>query len=747
MQTQNRRLAAILFTDVVGFTSIMQRDEAAAIQIIRRHNQVLEKWASQYQGEVLNFFGDGCLCAFSTATEAVKAAMHVQQELKDAPAIPLRIGLHIGEISFEDGKALGDAVNIASRVQSLAVANSILFSQEIYGKLRNHPEFKTVSLGRFEFKNVEEPMEVFALANEGFHVPKREEMSGKLKTVSEGKKSFNSRWLIIGLLAIIFIAGFLYYYKASTKQDIKLIKSIAVLPFKNESVSKAENEPFCNGISLAVLKNLTWIKEFIPIAFQSTERYRQTTKSIPEIARELDVNYIVQGNVQRHNDKVKVFASLVNGETGQQMWADEFSGEIKDIFSLQDEIAKKIASELQVKLSPQENKEIERVATMNIAAWEKYNEALDRYVKLVLKNWPSYSNLKNDPEKLREFTAARNAADDALGLDPSMAEAKILKGKIILYGLEASGWSGSVKSIDTIQMLAKQALDIDNSSVDANCLMARAFRLKNKEDSVFKYIQSAVNLSPKNFEANRTAGDYYYEKDPVKAVKYYLKALRVDPVSIWTPGIYENIGFTYSSVGDFQKAETYFKKGLEKLETNHGLFVLMILYNHSRQPDSVIKYSKRMLKYDDKNALYQVAEVTCYQLNDWKNGEKLYEEVWNRYHDEHINDHRWAIALYKTGNRVKADMLMERSYQFYLKNEPDSYDMAGLYAWRGDKKNAYRILKNFNWGWSSAYLIQFDPLFDNLRNDQEFKDLLSKVLEKKKQQKEQLRDLEAKGEL
>ena len=746
MQTQNRRLAAILFTDVVGFTSMMQKDEKAAIQTIRRHNKVLEKWAAVYNGEVLNFFGDGCLCAFNSATEAVTAAMAVQKELQEDPPVPLRIGLHIGEISFEDGKALGDAVNLASRVQSLAVANSILLSGEMYGKIRNHPEFKAVSLGRFDFKNVEEPMEVFALSNEGFVVPKREEMAGKLKEPVAGrKKTAYQKWIPLILLVLIATAGWLYYQKAGSKHVISGVKSIAVLPFKNESVSKAENEPFCNGITLAVLKNLTWVKEFIPIAFQSTERYRNSTKSIQEIAQDLDVNYIVQGNVQRYKDQFKVSASLVNGETGQQIWANDFSGEMKDIFSLQDDIAKNIASELQVKLSPEESTRINGVGTTNLAAWDKYNEALDKYVKFVLHNWPSYSNLDNDKEMLKGFLEVQSACNQVLILDSSFAEAMILKGKIILFGTELG--SHTEKSTDSIQLLANQALAVDPNSVDAYCLLASYFRLRNLEDSVSRYITRAININPNNLEANKNAGNFYQEREPEKAIKYYVKALRIDPVSIWSREIYEGLGWTYAQVGDFPKAEIFFKKGLEKSETNHVLFGLLIIYNHWQKPDSVIKYAGKMLKYNDANSLYQVAEVYCYQLHDWKKGEKLYEELWNKFHNEHVNEHRWAIALYKTGNRAKADMLMEKSYQWYLENHPDSYDMAGLYAWRGDKENAYRILRNFDWGWTSAYLVQFDPLFDNLRNDREFKEMLSKVLAKKKQQRDQLRELEAKGEL
>lgn len=750
MQTQNRRLAAILFTDVVGFTSIMQKDEKAAIQTIRRHNKVLEKWAAVYNGEVLNFFGDGCLCAFNSATEAVIAAMEVQKELQEDPAIPLRIGLHIGEISFEEGKALGDAVNLASRVQSLAVANSILFSQEIYSKLRNHPEFHAVSLGSFDFKNVDEPMEVYALSNEGFRVPRREEMAGKLKDGVAKKKLSLNKWVIVAIFLTVVLAAYAWYRQVNPTQEINPIKSIAVLPFKNENIAKAENEPICNGITLALIKNLTWVKEFIPIAFQSTERYRNTAKSIPDIAGELDVNYIVQGNVQRFNDHVKVFASLVNGETGQQIWADEFSGEMKDIFYLQDDIAKKIAAELQVKLSPEEKRSIERVSTRNISAWEKYNEAQDLYVKMVLKNRPTYSTLQNDRLLYEEYLSVLTAINEVIAKDAEFAEAKILKGKIFLFGLDRGGFgleNGSKRiSPDSIKILAQDALKTDPVSVDGYCLMASFFNIKQMKDSVGWYVSKAINTNPNSFDANKNAGDYYLWNDNQKALKYYLKAARVDPVSIWTPEIFVSLGQVYSNIGDFQKSEAYLKTGLEKLETNQGLFWLLVLYNHWQKPDSVMKYAGRMLKYGDKNALYLVAEVTCYQLNQWEKGEKLYEELWNKYH-EHVNEHRWALALYKTGNTIKGDELMEKSFQFYLKNLPSSYDMAGLYAFREDRVNAYRVLRNFDWGWTSAYLIQFDPLFDKIRNDVQFKEMLAGVLEAKRKQREKLSALEARKEL
>ena len=179
-----RRLAAILFTDIVGYTAMMQRDEQTAVSITKRYVSVLKQFVISHGGEILNDYGDGCLCSFSSATGAIRCAIEIQEQLRNEPIVPLRIGMHIGEILFEEGKIFGDGVNVASRIQSLGQANTILFSKEIFDKLKNQAAFKSVSLGRFEFKNVDEPMEVFALANEGLMVPKKEDLSGKLKTAA-----------------------------------------------------------------------------------------------------------------------------------------------------------------------------------------------------------------------------------------------------------------------------------------------------------------------------------------------------------------------------------------------------------------------------------------------------------------------------------------------------------------------------------------------------------------------------------
>ncbi|MFZ1263688.1 MAG: adenylate/guanylate cyclase domain-containing protein, partial [Chitinophagaceae bacterium] len=141
MEQRNRHLAAILFTDVVGFTALMQQNEKEALVAIKKHNSVLENLTVAYHGQVVNYYGDGSLCIFQSATEAIHCAIAIQSQMREDPAVPIRVGLHIGEVFFEEGKALGDGVNLASRIQSLGQANTILFSGELQDKIKNNAEF------------------------------------------------------------------------------------------------------------------------------------------------------------------------------------------------------------------------------------------------------------------------------------------------------------------------------------------------------------------------------------------------------------------------------------------------------------------------------------------------------------------------------------------------------------------------------------------------------------------------------
>lgn len=183
--SSTRRLAAILFADIVGYTSLMQSDEAKARLLLAKFRNTLNEVVSQQNGKVINYYGDGCLCTFESAVDAMSCAKVVQTIFLQNPQVPVRIGLHSGDVFFEADNVYGDSVNVASRIESLGIAGSVLFSKRIKRDIDNQTEFEIQQLGEFEFKNVKKTMTVFALANEGFVVPQPDQIKGKLKAKSE----------------------------------------------------------------------------------------------------------------------------------------------------------------------------------------------------------------------------------------------------------------------------------------------------------------------------------------------------------------------------------------------------------------------------------------------------------------------------------------------------------------------------------------------------------------------------------
>src|SRR5687768_5910327 len=212
-----RQLAAIMFADMAGYTALMQQNEQQALEKRRRLKEVLEASLSLFNGKILQFYGDGMLGIFNSAIDAVKSGIEIQQQLKHPPKVDLRIGIHTGDISMEEGTIYGDGVNLASRIESLAVPGAIFISEKVYDEIRNQEKIDTREIGYFELKNVKHPVRIFAIANEGMVVPGRAELRG------------NTR---------------------------KPLNRLAVLPFVNLSADP-ENEYFSDGITEELLNALT----------------------------------------------------------------------------------------------------------------------------------------------------------------------------------------------------------------------------------------------------------------------------------------------------------------------------------------------------------------------------------------------------------------------------------------------------------------------------------------------------------
>ncbi len=210
---QSRQLAAIMFTDIVGYTAMMQQDEKKALAVLKTNLGIHRSAIEEYGGKIIKELGDGMLASFPTVTNCLHAAIRIQNLCNETNEYKLSIGIHQGEVVFEKGDVFGDAVNVASRIQTLGIPGSILFSKKISEEITNKAEFKISPLGSFEFKNVAEPIEVYALANEGFPIANRNKITGKLK---KRKQAVPILWL-----ALIGIAGLLVYKTFLSSADTK----------------------------------------------------------------------------------------------------------------------------------------------------------------------------------------------------------------------------------------------------------------------------------------------------------------------------------------------------------------------------------------------------------------------------------------------------------------------------------------------------------------------------------------------
>jgi TolB-like protein len=303
----------------------------------------------------------------------------------------MRVGIHSGDIIVTDQDIIGDAVNIAARIESLAKTGSVYISEKVYDEIKNQAELFTTSMGVHTLKNVTKPMKVYTVFNHELGNIDR------LDYQSRGRFKGRSfiKWAIIAV-AVICLAIFTYssdfFNRKSAPDSMGEIvdKSIAVLPFKNES-SDSLNLYFVNGLMESALNKLQKIGDLRVISRTSVEKYRNTNKGIPEIAEELNVNYLVEGSGQRVGDQVLLNIQLIEASSDQPIWVEQYNREVRDVFALQNEVAKEIATAIKAVVTPAELKQIEKKPTENLLAYDYYLQALDLFYPRPKEGWESYS--------------------------------------------------------------------------------------------------------------------------------------------------------------------------------------------------------------------------------------------------------------------------------------------------------------------------------------------------------------------
>ena len=367
-EKKTRRLVAIMFTDIQGYTALMQQSEAEAIRVREVHREIFNSNTEQFHGEIIQYYGDGTLSIFESAVDAVQCGIAMQHAFQQEPQIPIRIGIHAGDIVLNEEDIIGDAVNIASRVESLAVPGGVLISDKVFDEIKNKDAIQTTSLGKFKFKNVKHSVGVYAISNEGLIVPSKKAITGKL----EKEKKITWPFILGFVVGILFLSIWGYRSLQTEPPDVPLVQSIVVLPFDNFT-GKTDLDYFIQGMHSSLIGDLGQISALRVISPTTARAYKNAGKSIPEIAAELNVDAVMEVSVHCLGDSICILPRLLTVHPEErQIWAQKYNEEKSQILNLYQNLTKAISQQINVTLTPEEESRMAETRTVDTVAYALY---------------------------------------------------------------------------------------------------------------------------------------------------------------------------------------------------------------------------------------------------------------------------------------------------------------------------------------------------------------------------------------
>ena len=449
---EERRLAAIVFADVVSYSSLIQKNELKTINSFNTHkSELFDPLISNFGGRTVKTIGDGILMEFPSAVKATEAAISIQEgmiarnrHVKKEEAVQFRVGIHIGDIIISDGDVLGDGVNIASRIESLAEPNGITISDDTFRQVKDRLNIVWVDCGEKNLKNIEHPIQTWSWAS----------------TINnKNKKEITT----------------------NIEQDKP---SIVILPFKNLS-NDTEKEFLADGLTEDIISALSKFKSLFVIAKNTSFSFKDQSTNISKIANELNVRYICEGSIRSSGNRIRVSVQLNDAETGNSIWSDKYDGNLDDIFELQDQITQILSSQIHQEVNYIELSNIKKRDTINFKAWELFQRGLNSLYIM-------------DKESLHQ------AADffyKAVEIDDSFAQAHSHLAFTISHFVFL-GFSENINNdISKANVHVNKALDCDNRDSLAHEMLARIYSLSKKHDQAIASAEKAIECNPNSSSA------------------------------------------------------------------------------------------------------------------------------------------------------------------------------------------------------------------------------------------------------
>ncbi|MBC7220923.1 tetratricopeptide repeat protein [Candidatus Bipolaricaulota bacterium] len=528
-----RRLAALMLTDLVGYTSLCQRNESLALEVLREHTQIVRAEVSRHAGREIKCTGDGYLVEFPSVLAALECAVAIQRAVDrrnaavpDEKAFHLRIGLHVGDVVDRGGDLFGDGVNLVARIEPLAPPGGICTSQQVYDQVWNKTEERLVYAGTESLKGLEHPTKIYRVTRTGD--PSR-------RAADRGANR----------------------------------RRIAVLPLMNISPDPADAY-FTDGMTDELICTLAQHPELKVIAHTSVLRYRGATKSIAEIREELGVGTIVEGSVRKVGDRIRISLQLIDSQSEEHLWAHAYDGVLGDVFAFQADVASHVAHALQLLLGEGGPRPVRREPTHNIEAytlylkgrylWNRRTEAdlwaaigcfaraaeLDPRFALAHVGLADAYNLLPEYGTLSPQDAhpnARAAALRALELDESLAEAHASLGMVCAH-----------QSFDfaAAQRELRRAIELNPNYATAHHWYALVLMYIHRLDEALRAIDRALELDPLSLVVNRNLGRILLAaRRTDEAIAAFGRVLALDPSF---PMTRVNLALAYVQKGDLQHA-------------------------------------------------------------------------------------------------------------------------------------------------------------------------------------------------